>query len=150
MKRGKKWKQKFFLVYFMCIGILSAYGIVVTDSCELPCGRQESNLGPLEEQSMLLTAESSLQPEIFVSYVAIFFSISFRITGRLSVSFNLCPFFKKIHVQFCSIQWTVELCKEVCFCGMIKGIQGGAGVSSVLDVLNILTQGPEQHSSKRK
>nr|BAE25278.1 unnamed protein product [Mus musculus] len=104
----------------------------------------------MSSQSVLLTAEPSLQPEIFVSYVAIFFSISFRITGRLSVSFNLCPFFKKIHVQFCSIQWTVELCKEVCFCGMIKGIQGGAGVSSVLDVLNILTQGPEQHSSKRK
>jgi hypothetical protein len=40
MKRGKKWKQKFFLVYFMCIGILSAYGIVVTDSCELPCGNR--------------------------------------------------------------------------------------------------------------
>jgi hypothetical protein len=34
----------------------------VTDSCELPCGFWELNLGPLEEQSVLLTAEPSLQP----------------------------------------------------------------------------------------
>ena len=33
------------------------------DSCELPCGCCKLNLGPLEEQPVLLTAEPSLQPE---------------------------------------------------------------------------------------
>ena len=33
----------------------------VTDSCELPCGCWERNLGPLEEQLVGLTIESSLQ-----------------------------------------------------------------------------------------
>ena len=33
-----------------------------TDGCEPPCGCWELNLGPLEEQSVLLTAEPSLQP----------------------------------------------------------------------------------------
>ena len=32
------------------------------DSCELPCGYWVLNLEPLEEQSVLLTAEPSLQP----------------------------------------------------------------------------------------
>lgn len=32
------------------------------DSCERPCGCWESNLGPLEEQQLLLTAKPSLQP----------------------------------------------------------------------------------------
>jgi hypothetical protein len=34
----------------------------VTDSCEPPCGDWESNPHPLEEQSVLLTAEPSLKP----------------------------------------------------------------------------------------
>jgi hypothetical protein len=33
---------------------------VVTDSCELPCRCWESNLDPLEEQTVLLAAEPSL------------------------------------------------------------------------------------------
>jgi hypothetical protein len=36
-------------------------GTEVTDSCELPCGCWELNLGPLEEQPVLLTMEPSLQ-----------------------------------------------------------------------------------------
>ena len=35
---------------------------LVMDGCEPPCGCWELNLGPLEEQSVLLTAEPSLQP----------------------------------------------------------------------------------------
>jgi hypothetical protein len=35
----------------------------VTDSCEPPCGCWELNSGPLEEQSVLLTTESPLQPQ---------------------------------------------------------------------------------------
>jgi hypothetical protein len=33
----------------------------ITDGCEPPCGYWELNSGPLEEQSVLLTAEPSLQ-----------------------------------------------------------------------------------------
>lgn len=33
------------------------------DGCELPGGSWESNLGPLEEQPTLLTAEPFLQPQ---------------------------------------------------------------------------------------
>jgi len=34
----------------------------IPDSCELPCGCWELNLDPLEEQSVLLSTEPSLQP----------------------------------------------------------------------------------------
>jgi hypothetical protein len=37
----------------------------ITDGCEPPCSCWELNSGPLEEQSVLLTAEPSLQP-IFI------------------------------------------------------------------------------------
>jgi hypothetical protein len=33
----------------------------LTDGCESPCGCQELNSGPLEEQLLLLTAEPSVQ-----------------------------------------------------------------------------------------
>jgi hypothetical protein len=36
----------------------------VTGGCELLCGSWDSKLGPLEEQPVLLTTESSLQPHI--------------------------------------------------------------------------------------
>ena len=38
-------------------------GTGVTDTCQLPCGCWESNPGSLQEQSMLLTTEPSLQPQ---------------------------------------------------------------------------------------
>ena len=50
----------------MCISVLPACvsvrfpGTRITDSCELLCGCWELNLGPLEEQPVLLTAEPSL------------------------------------------------------------------------------------------
>lgn len=36
--------------------------LVVTDICKLPCGGWDSNQCPLEEQPILLTVESHLQP----------------------------------------------------------------------------------------
>lgn len=39
----------------------------VTDGYQLQCGCQELNLGRLEDQSVLLTAESSLQPRHTIS-----------------------------------------------------------------------------------
>jgi hypothetical protein len=44
---------------------LRSLGTEVIDTCELPCGFSELNPGPLEEQPVLLTAESSLQPNTF-------------------------------------------------------------------------------------
>jgi len=35
---------------------------LITDGCEPPCGCWDLNSGPLEEQSVLLTTEPSLQP----------------------------------------------------------------------------------------
>ena len=43
----------------------------ITDVCEPPCGCLELNSGPLEEQSVLLTAEPSRQPRL----VAVLLSI---------------------------------------------------------------------------
>jgi hypothetical protein len=34
---------------------------LITDGCEPPCGHRELNSGPLEEQSILLISEPSLQ-----------------------------------------------------------------------------------------
>jgi hypothetical protein len=36
---------------------------LVTDGCEPPCGCWDLNSGPLEEQSVLFTTESCLQPQ---------------------------------------------------------------------------------------
>jgi hypothetical protein len=40
---------------------------LITDGCELPCGCWDLNSGPPEEQSVILTAEPSLQPTTFNS-----------------------------------------------------------------------------------
>jgi hypothetical protein len=61
----------FFLSFFLvkiylvhCIFRHSRRGrqICYEDGCEPPCGCWDLNSGPLEEQSLLLTAEPSLQP----------------------------------------------------------------------------------------
>ncbi|EDL00481.1 mCG113792, isoform CRA_a, partial [Mus musculus] len=43
---------------------LRVAGIAEIDGCELPCRCWELNLGPLEEQQVLLTTEPSLQSEL--------------------------------------------------------------------------------------
>jgi hypothetical protein len=43
----------------------------IADGCEPPCGFWELNSGPLEEQSVLLTAEPSLQPLVVVVLIFI-------------------------------------------------------------------------------
>jgi hypothetical protein len=48
------------LVHSLCEGVGSLRSGVI-DSCELACGCWELNLGPLEEQRVLSTAEPSLQ-----------------------------------------------------------------------------------------
>jgi hypothetical protein len=56
------------------------------DGCEPPCGFWDLNSGPLEEQSMLLTTEPSLQPLIF-------FFFKFSCAGFFFLSFFLSFFF---------------------------------------------------------
>jgi hypothetical protein len=41
---------------------------LITDGCEPPCGCWELNSGPLEQQSVLLTAKPSLQPDLYHFY----------------------------------------------------------------------------------
>ncbi|MQL00645.1 hypothetical protein EI005_25935, partial [Escherichia coli] len=49
----------------------------ITDGCEPPCGYWELNSGPLEEQSVVLTTEPSLQLQQDVFYASFFKKISF-------------------------------------------------------------------------
>jgi hypothetical protein len=54
-------------VLVFCLHVCLFEGVIfpgtgVIDSCEQPCGCWDLNLGPLEEQPVLLTAKSSLQP----------------------------------------------------------------------------------------
>jgi hypothetical protein len=61
----------FLIIYLLYIGVhcscLQAHqkkaSDPITDGCEPPCDCWELNSGPLEELSVLLTAEPSLQPE---------------------------------------------------------------------------------------
>lgn len=52
----------------MCIDGHFACMYEVANGCELPCGFWELNPAPLEELSVLLTAEPSLQPPKFYPY----------------------------------------------------------------------------------
>jgi hypothetical protein len=40
--------------------------VPITDGCEPPCGCWELNSGPLEEQSVFLATESSLQLDVVI------------------------------------------------------------------------------------
>ena len=44
-------------------------GSLYRDGCEPPCGRWDLNSAPLEEQSVLLTAEPSLQSPLLDFYI---------------------------------------------------------------------------------
>jgi hypothetical protein len=43
----------------------------ITDGCEPPCGCWDLNSGPLEDQSVLLTTEPSLQPNSHLSLISL-------------------------------------------------------------------------------
>jgi hypothetical protein len=46
------------------MSIIVTPGNGVADSCELPCGVWELNMGPLEGQPVVLTSEASIYPYI--------------------------------------------------------------------------------------
>ena len=55
---------------------------LITGGCEPPCGCWELNSGPLKEQSVLLTSEPSLCPDLFIYlFLIVFFSFSFFLFG---------------------------------------------------------------------
>jgi hypothetical protein len=59
-------------VYYHCLQMHQKVASdLITDGCEPPCGCWELNSGLLEEQSVFLTAEPSLQPllPLFYFYV---------------------------------------------------------------------------------
>jgi hypothetical protein len=63
-------KYIFFLKFSLCIWVHCSYlqthqkraSDPITDGCEPPCGCWDLNSGPLEEQSVLLTTGTTLQP----------------------------------------------------------------------------------------
>jgi hypothetical protein len=61
---------------FACMRVLDSLELNLTDSCELPCGCWELNPDPLEEQAVLTTTESSLQPQEIINLLPVtsFFS----------------------------------------------------------------------------
>ena len=66
-KEDRKTSVESFLVYSFYVHWCFAMGIRypeigIKHSCELPCGYREVNPGPLEDQSVLFTTESSFQP----------------------------------------------------------------------------------------
>ena len=65
----------------------------IADCCEPPCGFWELNLGPLEEQWVLLTTEQSLQPplnRILRSSYWIIYCASIQVLGY--EMFSYCPY----------------------------------------------------------
>jgi hypothetical protein len=60
-------KDLFIVIYIYTIAVFRhARRGCHMDGCELPCGCWDLNSGPLEEQSVLLPAEPSLQPQSVV------------------------------------------------------------------------------------
>jgi hypothetical protein len=56
---------------------------LITDGCEPPCGCWDLNSGPSEEQSVLLTTEPSLLPQINI-LISLTYSVKFIIVGHAS------------------------------------------------------------------
>jgi len=60
-----KWFIYFILVHYSCLHAHQKRASdPITDGCEPPCGFWELNSEPLEEQSVLLTTEPSLQSKV--------------------------------------------------------------------------------------
>ena len=96
-----------------CEGVGSP-GIGVTDNCELSHECWELNLGPLEEQPVLLTTEPSLQPCPFSS------------------KNHICTFYLCVHVTLC--MWKSEgSSKEPVFSFTTRVLQIECGCSRASD-----------------
>ena len=65
-------------MYMSTLSLSSDTPDPITDGCEPPCGFWELNLGPLEEQSVLLTTEPSHQHSLVLILTIL---LSFGLTG---------------------------------------------------------------------
>jgi hypothetical protein len=59
-KKKKNQKNYLFYIHEYTVAVFKRVSDPMTDGCEPPCGCWELNSGPLEEQSVFLTAEPSL------------------------------------------------------------------------------------------
>jgi hypothetical protein len=63
----------------------------IIDGCESPLGCWKLNSGPLEEHSVLLTAEPSLQPELYLLKLHFFISVCvWSVLGSQFNPFTIC------------------------------------------------------------
>jgi hypothetical protein len=93
-------------VHFHCLQIhQKKVTEFITDICEPPCGCWELNSGPLEEQSVLLTSEPSLQPPTSFLIGSCFFKI-------------------KINYIIDALQFRVCVCVCVCVREQHVGVMG--------------------------
>ena len=84
--------QNHFFIFFLSVHQERASG-PSTGGCEPPCRCWELNLGSLEEQSVLLTTEPSLQPSSLVVVVfvfVLFFETGFFCIIALAALNSLC------------------------------------------------------------
>jgi hypothetical protein len=63
----------------------------IAEGCEPPCGCWELNSGPLEEQSVLLTTEPSLQPKNYSKIISKIVSLRFAI-NKWFVNLFVCVY----------------------------------------------------------
>jgi hypothetical protein len=84
----------------------------ITDGCEPPCGCWELNSGPLEEQSVLLIAEPSLQPRyIFLkSHIDLLAACMYPSNGFPPLLLNSAPGLTEPHLAPSSSHLTDTLC----------------------------------------
>ena len=92
-------------------------GTEVTGGCELPCGCWESNLHSLEEQLVLLIAESSLQPPNKFC-LGFFFVFVFKKTTGFPLCIPGCP-----RTSLYQVRLTVWRLPFTCPPGRVWGLQ---------------------------
>jgi len=102
----------------------------ITDGCETPCWGWELSSGPLEEQSVLLTAEPSLQPPLHTfqhfSYNLMKKRLKNLTTGNscslsiwirtqvLDISLSKCSLSLSVRITFLSLPSSSGSCISLC------------------------------------
>jgi hypothetical protein len=85
-----------------------------TDGCEPPCGSWDLNSGPLEEQSVLLTAEPSHQTPPFFFKIYLFCVCEYTVAVQMVVSHSVVVgdyiFRTSVHSS-----WPCSLCPKDLF-----------------------------------